>query len=70
MVTKRKVALVSALTSTIVLVSTASQSASLDALLDHPHHAAERATDDATPVLPLDEAVRLPLIDQSILSGR
>jgi RNA-directed DNA polymerase len=42
MVTKRNLALVSALTSTIVLVSTASQSASLDALLDPPHHAAER----------------------------
>ena len=69
MVTKRKLALVSALTSTIVLVSTASQSASLDALLDPPHHVAERATDDATPVLSLDEAVRLSLIDQPILSG-
>jgi hypothetical protein len=69
MVTKRKLALVSALTSTIVLVSTASQSASLDALLDPPHHAAERPTDDATPVLSLDEGVRLSLIDQPILSG-
>ena len=39
MVTKRKLALVSALTSTIVLVSTAAQSASLDVLLDPPHHA-------------------------------
>jgi RNA polymerase sigma-70 factor (ECF subfamily) len=51
MVTKRKLALVSAVTSTIVLVSTASQPTSLDALLDPPHHAAERPTDDATPRL-------------------
>src|SRR5260370_18267831 len=69
MVTKRKLALVSALTSTIVLVRAASQSASLDALLDPPHHAAERPADDATPVLSLDEAVRLSQVDQPILSG-
>jgi cobalt-zinc-cadmium efflux system outer membrane protein len=69
MVTKRKSALVGALTSTIVLVSTASQSASLDALFDPAHRVAERVTDDATPVLSLDEAVRLSLIDQPILSG-
>src|SRR5260370_21711036 len=69
MVTKRKLALVSALTSTIVLVRAASQSASLDALLDPPHHATDRPTDDATPVLSLDEAVRLSLVDQPILSG-
>jgi outer membrane protein, heavy metal efflux system len=69
MVTKRKLALVRALTSTIVLVSTASQSASLDALLDPPHHAAERPTNDATSVLSLDEAARLSLNDQPMLSG-
>src|SRR5260370_39541408 len=69
MVTKRKLALVSALTSTIVLVRAASQSASLDALLDPPHHAAERPTDDATPVLSLAQAVRVSLVDQPILSG-
>src|SRR5258707_6011765 len=69
MVTKGKLARVSALTSTIVLVSPASRPASLDALLDPPHHAAERTTDDARTVLSLDEAVQLSLIDQPILSG-
>jgi hypothetical protein len=60
---KGKLALVSALTSTIVLVSTASQSASMDAPLDPPHHAAERPTDDATPVEgPLSPRSRLFLI--------
>src|SRR5260370_24340249 len=53
----------------LVFIATASQAASLDGLLDPPHHAAERTTDDATPVLSLDEAVRLSLIDQPILSG-
>ncbi len=53
----------------LVFIAMASQAASLDAPLDPPHHAAERATDDATPVLSLDEAVRLSLNDQPILSG-
>src|SRR5260370_35056348 len=57
----------------LVLIAMASQAASLDALLDpllDPlHHDAERATDDTTPVLSLDEAVRLSLNDQPILSG-
>src|SRR5258708_6393795 len=53
----------------LVFIAMASQAASLDAPLDPPHHDAERATDDATPVLSLDEAVRLSLNDQPILSG-
>ncbi len=53
----------------LAFVTTSSPAASLDALLDPPHHAAERPTDEATPVLSLDEAVRLSLADQPILSG-
>src|SRR6202023_4392207 len=53
----------------LVFIAAAPQAASLDALLDPPHHAAERPADDATPVLSLDEAVRLSLVDQPILSG-
>src|SRR5882724_10695554 len=53
----------------LAFITTSSQAASLDALQDPPHHAAERPTDDATPVLSLEEAVRLSLADQPILSG-
>ena len=53
----------------LAFIAAASQAASLDALLDPPHHDADRATDDATSVLSLDEAVRLSLNDQPILSG-
>ncbi len=53
----------------LAFIAAASQAASMDALLDPPHHDAERATDDTTPVLSLDEAVRLSLNDQPILSG-
>src|SRR6202022_955557 len=52
----------------LAFIATSSQAASLGAL-DPPHHAAERPTEDATPVLSLDEAVRLSLADQPILSG-
>jgi cobalt-zinc-cadmium efflux system outer membrane protein len=55
--------------SLLVFIATVSQAASLDALLDPPLHAAERPTADAIPVLSLDEAVRLSLVDQPILSG-
>src|SRR5882762_11545046 len=53
----------------LAFVTTSSPAASLDALPDPPHHAAERPTGEATPVLSLDEAVRLSLNDQPILSG-
>jgi outer membrane protein, heavy metal efflux system len=53
----------------LVVIATAPQAASPDALLDPPHHAAERPPDAATPALSLDEAVRLSLADQPILSG-
>jgi outer membrane protein TolC len=53
----------------VLSTATASHAASLPALPDAPHHAAERPTDDATPVLSLDEAVRLSLVNQPILSG-
>ena len=53
----------------LACITTVSQAASPDALLDPPHHAAERPTDETTPILSLDEAVRLSLIDQPILSG-
>jgi hypothetical protein len=53
----------------LMFIAAASQAAAPDALLDPPHHAAERPTDDATPVLSLDETVRLPRLDQPILSG-
>src|ERR1700730_4284395 len=52
----------------LAFIATSSQAASLGAL-DPPHHAAERPTEDATRVLSLDEAVRLSLVDQPILSG-
>src|SRR6267378_742463 len=54
----------------LVFIAMASQAASLDAQLGAPHHAAERTTDDARPVLSLDEAVQLSLIDQPILTAR
>jgi outer membrane protein TolC len=53
----------------LVFIATVSPAASPDALLDPPHLAAESPTDDATPALSLDEAVRLSLDDQPILSG-
>ena len=49
--------------------TTVSQSASIDTRLDPPHLAAEQTAVDATPALSLDEAVRLSLVDQPILSG-
>src|SRR5258706_1194060 len=53
----------------LVFFVVASQTASLDARLRPAHHAAERAADDATRVLSVDEAVWLSLHDQPILSG-
>jgi outer membrane protein, heavy metal efflux system len=53
----------------LVVNGTASQSASLDIQLDPPHHASERPTDDARSALSLDEAARLSLVDQPILTG-
>src|SRR6266436_8054427 len=50
--------------------TTVSQSASIDTQLDPPHLAAEQTAVDATPPLSLDEAARLSLNDQPILSGR
>jgi outer membrane protein, heavy metal efflux system len=52
-----------------VFLATSSRGAPPDTFLDPPHHAAERPPDDAIPVLSLDEAVRLSLLDQPILSG-
>jgi outer membrane protein, heavy metal efflux system len=43
--------------------------ASLDIQFDPPHHASERPTDDTRPTLPLDEAARLSMVDQPILTG-
>jgi len=53
----------------LVLEATVSQSGTIDALLDPPHHAIERPISDTTPPLSLDEAERLSLVDQPILSG-
>ncbi len=49
--------------------TTVSQSASIDTQLDPPHLAAEQTAVDAAPPLSLDEAARLSLVGQPILSG-
>jgi outer membrane protein TolC len=51
------------------LFATLTQSASLETLPNAPHHAVDLPIDDTTPPLSLDEAIRLSLIDQPILSG-
>jgi outer membrane protein TolC len=54
----------------LLSVARPAQPASLDALLDPSVHTAELPTADAGPPLSLDEASRLSLVDQPILTGR
>lgn len=53
----------------LALAAPLTQSASLDSLPDPPHHALGRPVGDMTPSLSLDEAIRLSMNDQPILTG-
>jgi cobalt-zinc-cadmium efflux system outer membrane protein len=54
----------------IALNAFASDAPPVDASTDPPHHATEIAIDTTRPLLLLEEAARLSLVDQPILSGR
>jgi outer membrane protein, heavy metal efflux system len=54
----------------LLSVALPAQATPLDAIPDPPPHTAELPTDDAGHPLSLDEAARLSLVDQPILTGR